>query len=87
MPDALKLSIIKGTAAGMLHLHSQGVVHRDLAARNILLDGALRAKVCDFGMSRVVLDNRTNQTEADIGPVKWMVCNSKVWDVNRMLGT
>ena len=73
MSDAMKLSIIKGTAAGMLHLHRQGVVHRDLAARNILLDGALRPKVCDFGMSRVVLDNRSNSTNSAVGPIKWMV--------------
>jgi len=69
----MKLKICQGIAAGMFYLHEQGVLHRDLAARNILLDGALRPKVCDFGMSRVVMDSsRSNQTAADVGPVKWM---------------
>ena len=73
MDNDLKLHIVKGIAAGMLHLHSEGVIHRDLAARNILLDENLNPKVSDFGMSRVALDNKTNKTEADVGPVKWMV--------------
>ena len=33
------LSIAQGTAAGVDHLHAQGIVHRDLAARNVLLHG------------------------------------------------
>jgi serine/threonine protein kinase len=84
MTPEMKLNIIKGTAAGMLHLHSQGVVHRDLAARNILLDGALRPKVSDFGMSRVVLDNRSNSTETAVGPIKWMAPESLT---NRLYST
>ena len=30
-------------------------MHRDLAARNVLLDGNLRAKVADFGLTQKVL--------------------------------
>ncbi len=29
--------ILLGIAAGMTHLHKEGVIHRDLAARNILV--------------------------------------------------
>jgi serine/threonine protein kinase len=29
--------LIKGIAAGMLHLHSSNIIHRDLAARNVLV--------------------------------------------------
>jgi len=72
LDDSTKFEIIRGTAAGMLHLHRQGVIHRDLAARNILLDQAMHPKVADFGLSRVTLDNVTNKTEANVGPVKWM---------------
>jgi serine/threonine protein kinase len=32
-----KMRLIRGIAAGMLHLHKHNIVHRDLAARNILL--------------------------------------------------
>ena len=33
----LAARIIKGVAAGMLHLQTEGIVHRDLAARNVLV--------------------------------------------------
>jgi serine/threonine protein kinase len=32
-----KIRLVRGIAAGMLHLHKNNIVHRDLAARNILL--------------------------------------------------
>ena len=34
------VSIAQGTAAGVAHLHNQGIIHRDLAARNVLLHGS-----------------------------------------------
>ena len=33
-------------AAGIVHLHKQGIIHRDIAARNIFLDDKYRGKVC-----------------------------------------
>ena len=57
----------------MLHLHTEGIIHRDLAARNILLDKANRAKVSDFGMSRITNPNETRKTAAEVGPIAWMV--------------
>jgi len=36
-------------AAGISHLHREGVVHRDLAARNVLVDKHYSARVGDFG--------------------------------------
>eukprot|EP01006_Ploeotia_vitrea_P035827 TRINITY_DN65940_c0_g1_i1.p2 TRINITY_DN65940_c0_g1~~TRINITY_DN65940_c0_g1_i1.p2 ORF type:complete len:567 (-),score=287.24 TRINITY_DN65940_c0_g1_i1:67-1767(-) len=65
-------------AAGVLHLHAEGVVHRDLAARNVLVDEQLRAKVCDFGMSRVREDSEDgqSQTKSNVGPLKWMAPES-----------
>eukprot|EP00027_Filamoeba_sp_ATCC50430_P015123 CAMPEP_0168575864 /NCGR_PEP_ID=MMETSP0413-20121227/19928_1 /TAXON_ID=136452 /ORGANISM="Filamoeba nolandi, Strain NC-AS-23-1" /LENGTH=443 /DNA_ID=CAMNT_0008609475 /DNA_START=5 /DNA_END=1333 /DNA_ORIENTATION=+ len=67
-----QFSIAQGIAAGMQYLHSEGIIHRDLAARNILLDSNLVPKVSDFGMSRQVLENKTNKTTSEIGPIRWM---------------
>ena len=39
---------------GMSYLETHFLVHRDLAARNVLLDGNLRAKVADFGLTQKV---------------------------------
>eukprot|EP00027_Filamoeba_sp_ATCC50430_P003991 CAMPEP_0168564304 /NCGR_PEP_ID=MMETSP0413-20121227/13170_1 /TAXON_ID=136452 /ORGANISM="Filamoeba nolandi, Strain NC-AS-23-1" /LENGTH=949 /DNA_ID=CAMNT_0008595959 /DNA_START=88 /DNA_END=2934 /DNA_ORIENTATION=- len=68
----MMVQIARGIAAGMMYLHSEGVIHRDLAARNILLDKLLGAKVSDFGMSRVAFDNITNKTISEVGPIRWM---------------
>jgi serine/threonine protein kinase len=39
LTDESKIQLVRGIAAGMLHLHKHNIVHRDLAARNILLTG------------------------------------------------
>jgi len=68
------MNVVKGIAAGMLHLHREGVVHRDLATRNILLGSGNQVKISDFGLSRLagVEGGRSNQTTSDTGPLKWM---------------
>jgi serine/threonine protein kinase len=49
-----RLSIALQVALGMEHLHKMHMVHRDLKSANVVLDEQLKAKVCDFGLSRVV---------------------------------
>jgi hypothetical protein len=48
--------IICDIVLGMRYVHSQGIVHRDLKPLNILLDRDFRAKICDFGISRMMDD-------------------------------
>ncbi|MGE6838468.1 protein kinase domain-containing protein [Streptomyces niveus] len=52
--DAVRLTI--QVLGGLAHAHRQGVVHRDVSPHNILLsrdpDGALIAKVSDFGLAK-----------------------------------
>ena len=51
-----KVYILRDTASGLdyLHSHTPAVIHRDLTAKNVLLDSELRAKIADFGNSRIV---------------------------------
>jgi serine/threonine protein kinase len=39
------VTLIRGIAAGMLHLHKHNIIHRDLAARNILLTSSGEPKI------------------------------------------
>ena len=51
-----KVSILHDTASGLDYLQSQmpAIIHRDLTAKNVLLDSQLRAKIADFGNSRII---------------------------------
>ena len=51
-----KVYILRDTASGLDYLHSQtpAIIHRDLTAKNVLLDSDQRAKIADFGNSRIM---------------------------------
>jgi serine/threonine protein kinase len=48
---ATKKRILRGTAAGMAHLHSHDVIHRDLKLENVLVNEGEwdTVRLCDFG--------------------------------------
>ena len=54
IPSSIKLSILRDITHGMSHLHSNNIIHRDLSVANVLLTSCLTAKICDFGVSRIV---------------------------------
>ncbi|GAB6101843.1 hypothetical protein JCM16138_10660 [Thermococcus atlanticus] len=52
--------IIFDVAEGIKYAHSKGVIHRDLKPSNILLKGG-RAKVSDWGLSKLLKESRTTR--------------------------
>ena len=54
-----KANILLQVACAMTYLHGKNLVHRDLTPNNILIDElSIKAKVTDFGLTRVAADSR-----------------------------
>lgn len=65
------LYIAAQVASGMAYLESKLLIHRDLAARNVLIGDNNVAKICDFGLARVIEDNEYCPKQGSRFPVKW----------------
>ena len=48
-----QLNIAHDIALALVYLHQNSLTHRDLTGNNVLMIGGVRAKVTDFGMSRL----------------------------------
>ena len=59
MPEAEVRDLLRDVAAALRDAHAKGIVHRDLKSENVILvrrEGRARAKVVDFGISKVAAD-------------------------------
>jgi hypothetical protein len=70
-----KITWMLGVAKGLGHLHANHIVHRDVAARNVLLQNN-EPKITDFGMSRLVEEDKRGTTKSELGPIRWMAPES-----------
>lgn len=60
-----RLNIIMGAAKGLAYLHhdcSPRIIHRDIKSSNILLDGNFEARVSDFGLAKLLEDEKSHIT-------------------------
>ena len=53
IPYHIQVNLCHDIALALSFLHSIQITHRDLSSNNVLLIGGIRAKVTDFGMSRL----------------------------------
>ncbi|XP_072455993.1 LIM domain kinase 2 isoform X3 [Notamacropus eugenii] len=57
-PWQQKVSFAKGIASGMAYLHSMCIIHRDLNSHNCLIKLDKTVVVADFGLSRLIVEER-----------------------------
>ncbi|KAL4577877.1 hypothetical protein LXL04_013992 [Taraxacum kok-saghyz] len=58
-----RYDIIFGTARGLAYLHEQyhvTIIHRDIKPSNILLDTDFQPKIADFGLARLLPEDKTH---------------------------
>jgi Leucine-rich repeat (LRR) protein len=70
-----RLRIAKGACYGLSYIHNTckpHIVHRDIKSSNILLDKELKAYVADFGLSRLILPNKTHVTTELVGTLGYI---------------
>ncbi|XP_023511422.1 proline-rich receptor-like protein kinase PERK9 [Cucurbita pepo subsp. pepo] len=67
---ATRYKIAAGAARGIAYLHEDchpRIIHRDIKSSNILLDENFEARVSDFGLAKLALDEQTHITTRVVG--------------------
>ena len=72
LPPGAVIEIGTVLAAALAHVHARGVVHRDVKPGNVLLDGAGRPWLADFGIARIVDATRVTATGVVVGTAAYM---------------
>ena len=68
LPYHTQVDLCHDVALALAYLHSNGIIHRDLSSNNVLMIAGSRAKVTDFGMSKVFDMSRTTITPKTVCP-------------------
>ncbi len=64
--------VMRGVLAALGHAHVRGVVHRDIKPANVMVDSDGTVKVMDFGIARLMGENRQTRAGVAIGTPSYM---------------
>uniref|UniRef100_A0A8C2A0Q7 LIM domain kinase 2 n=1 Tax=Cyprinus carpio TaxID=7962 RepID=A0A8C2A0Q7_CYPCA len=64
-PWEQRVSFAKSISSGMAYLHSMSIIHRDLNSHNCLVKLDNTVVVADFGLSRLIMEDKVKQPTPD----------------------
>jgi serine/threonine protein kinase len=73
-PLAIRTQLMIDSIRGIEYLHESDVIHADMKSLNILLcteGGSLKAKIADFGLSRMMLGDGCESTNTNQISIRW----------------
>ncbi len=73
LPLSVRYRIGLDVCYGLYHLHEVNILHRDLKSLNVLLDDRFRAKITDFGLSKIKSEMGSMSSSKGMkGTLGWM---------------
>jgi serine/threonine protein kinase len=66
------IRIIKGVGEALAYAHEQEMIHRDVKPANVMIDSRGRVILTDFGLAKIVTDNRLTATGTVMGTPAYM---------------
>jgi len=72
LSDKHKYQIVKDIISGVEYLHKRNIIHADLKSPNIMLNQQYRAKITDFGVSKIKTTLKSTVAgPGNAGTVRW----------------
>lgn len=72
MPWQEAVPVVRAVLAALGHAHVRGVVHRDIKPANVMIDAEGVVKVMDFGIARLIGENRQTRAGVAVGTPSYM---------------